>query len=218
VKKQSMFPYRRNGPKKRGKGGHNRRPRNDGGGRIPGSAAELLSALQPTTKALAQMLAGNTRQSGQLAHARHMLSQAQRLIDERQVERLPPAVREEFLEQLARLKLTLADADELGVSTEAGRSETRATPSLAPDRLREVALRLARSEPAPAPPPPRPPAEGLADLVEEPEPATAREEIPAGRGERIRLKTTQPDEALEAGRKPQRERLRLKPVSEGSAS
>src|SRR3954470_5770228 len=120
MKNQSMFPYRRNGPKKRGKGGGGAgggRRHHDGGGgrRIPGSAAELLPMLQPTTKALAQMLAGNTKSSGQLVHARNILAQAQRLVEERQVDRLPPMQREEFLEQLARLKLTLADADEAGL-------------------------------------------------------------------------------------------------------
>ena len=75
-----MFPFRRNGPKKRGKGGGGgggRRHHHDAGGanrRIPGSAAELLGMMQPTTKALAQMLAGNTKTSGQLVHARNVLA------------------------------------------------------------------------------------------------------------------------------------------------
>ena len=61
-----MFPYRRNGGKKRGKGG-NRRPGGPGGpgqnlGRgIPGSAGEVLGVLGPTTKALAQQVAKSGR-------------------------------------------------------------------------------------------------------------------------------------------------------------
>lgn len=208
-----MFPYRRNGPKKRGKGPNNRRHRDGGGGggRIPGSAADLLSALQPTTKALAQMLAGNTKQSGQLAHARNMLGQAQRLIDERQVERMPPAIREEFLEQVARLRLTLADADELDDGGDDQEVQPRTAPNVGRDQLREVALRLARSEPAPLPPLQAPVHEPLEELP----PPVEREPAPAGRGERIRLKAGQPDD-FEVARKPPRERLRLKPV--GSAS
>src|SRR4051812_4518991 len=108
MKNQAMFPFRRNGPKKRGKGDGGRRPHDGGGGggggrRVPGSAAELLPMMQPTTKALAQMLAGNTKSSGQLVHARNILAQATRMVDERHVDRLPPAAREEFFEQLARL-------------------------------------------------------------------------------------------------------------------
>src|SRR5262245_19112964 len=113
-----MFPFRRNGPKKRGKGGGgggggSRHHDNAGAGRrIPGSAAELLGMMQPSTKALAQMLAGNTRTSGQLVHARNVLAQALRMVDERMPDRLPPAAREQFFEQLALLKLTIADAEE----------------------------------------------------------------------------------------------------------
>ena len=59
--------------------------------------------LQPSTKALAQMLAGNTKSSGQLAHARNVLAQANRMVDERLADRLSPAAREQFFEQLAIL-------------------------------------------------------------------------------------------------------------------
>ena len=123
MKNQSMFPFRRNGPKKRGKGGGGgRRPQDNGGGgggrRVPGSAAELLPMLQPSTKALAQMLAGNTKSSGQLAHARSVLAQANRMVEERLADRLPPAAREQFFEQLAILKLTIADAEEAGLAEE----------------------------------------------------------------------------------------------------
>jgi len=150
MKNQVMFPFRRNGPKKRGKGGGGRRPHDGGGGgggrRVPGSAAELLPMMQPTTKALAQMLAGNTKSSGQLVHARNILAQATRMVDERHVDRLPPAAREEFFEQLARLKLTIGDAEEAGLAGPEPALETAAPAApMGADRLREVALRLATS-------------------------------------------------------------------------
>ena len=84
--------------------------------------------LQPSTKALAQMLAGNAKMSGQLAHARGVLAQANRMVDERLPDRLPPAARELFFEQLALLKLTIADAEEAGLAAEA------AEPTLRPSR------------------------------------------------------------------------------------
>ncbi|MCB1971133.1 MAG: hypothetical protein H6851_12840 [Geminicoccaceae bacterium] len=139
-------------------------PRRGGGQRRPaGSAAELLSQLQPTTKALAQMLAGNTKASGQLVHARNILDQAQRMIDERQIDRMQPAMREEFLEQVARLRLTVSDADDLEEEAVAADlatieavededSRPQSPPPISMDRLRELALSLA--EPAtPATPP-----------------------------------------------------------------
>ncbi|MCC2663083.1 MAG: hypothetical protein K0S35_1005, partial [Geminicoccaceae bacterium] len=86
-----------------------RKPRGPQKG-LPNSARDLLPLLQPATKALAQMLAGRTQVSGQLEQARAMLSQAERLIADRVHNRLNPAEREEFFEQLARLRLTLADA------------------------------------------------------------------------------------------------------------
>lgn len=150
-----MFPFRRGG-KKRGKpqggsGGGGGRRQSGGGRRIPGSAAELLGTLQPTTKSLAQVLAGNTRASGQVVHARNILSQAERLVDERAVDRLPPKQREEFLEQLARLKLTLADADvEADVEAAAAEAEPAPVqPAMSMDRLRELALSLATGSAAP---------------------------------------------------------------------
>ena len=57
------------------------------------------------------MLAGRTGAFGQLNHARNLLAHAERLINDRVHNRLIPAEREEFFEQLARLRLTLADAD-----------------------------------------------------------------------------------------------------------
>ena len=149
-----MFPYRR-GNKKRGKGGPGagngmpqRRQRDGNGGgqgrRVPNSAHELLPLLQPTTKALAQVLAGNTRASGQVVHARTVLGQAERFIDERSVERLIPSQREEFLEQVARLKLTLADADAAEIEEEAQEQDVKpAMPSVSSERLRALALSLA---------------------------------------------------------------------------
>lgn len=180
-----MYPYRRNGPKKRGKGGHGRPNRGDGGRRVPGSAGELLSQLQPTTKALAQMLAGNTKTSGQLVHARNVLAQAQRHIDERSIDRLPPAHREEFLEQLARLKLTLADADELIVDD--GDEVARPASRIEPDRLRDVARRLAESE-APPPPPVAAPAPFFPDDHEVAPAPTRRQAVANGNTDRGRLR------------------------------
>jgi hypothetical protein len=139
-----MYPYRRG--KKRPKGGppgrrgHDRGPRRIGGG----AAYDLLNIMPSTTKALAQMLAGHTRASGQLVHARNILAQAERAIEERQIDRLMPADREDFFEQLARLKLTLADADVLGEAEEAQPVvEAPPKPAMAPERLRELALSLA---------------------------------------------------------------------------
>lgn len=175
-----MFPYRR-GNKKRGKGGSGsggggippRRHRDGGnagqGRRIPNSAHELLPLLQPTTKALAQVLAGNTKASGQLVHARNILVQAQRFIDERSVERLIPAQREEFFEQVARLKLTLADADAAQVEEEA--IEQAPKPPQAPpvslEKLRALALSLATPVEA------APPLHGAAEEEAEDEPQPA---------------------------------------------
>lgn len=141
-----MFPYRRGG-KKRPKGGPPGRRGNDRGQRrMGGTAYELLNLMPSTTKALAQMLAGNTRASGQLAHARGVLAQAERAIEERHVERMFPADREEFLELLARLKLTLADADAMHEAAEAGPEPeviAKPRPTVPPERLRELALSLA---------------------------------------------------------------------------
>ena len=148
-----MFPYRRGGGKKRGKpnGGGRRQGGPSGGRRIPNSAQELLGVLQPTTKSLAQVLAGNTRASGQLVHARNVLGQAERLIDDRAVDRLSPMQREDFFEQVARLKLTLADADR---EAEAD-AETEVAAPAAPvsmDRLRALAFSIATGGPAPGEP------------------------------------------------------------------
>ncbi len=143
MKPKPMFPYRR--PKKRPKGG-SRRQRDGNGRRVPQSAAELLPLLQPATKSLAQMLAGNVKASGQAVHARNVLAQAERLVAERAVDRLPPAAREEFFEQLARLKLTVADAEAMLEEQEAVAEPTAPAAQqneISAERLREVALSLA---------------------------------------------------------------------------
>jgi hypothetical protein len=215
-----MFPFRRGGGKKRGKGGPGQRhphPHVRDGRRVPGSAGDLLPMLQPTTKALAQMLAGHTKSSGQLVHARNILAQAQRLVDERQVDRLPPMQREEFLEQLARLKLTLADADEAGLEA-APAAEQRPAATVAPDTLRDVARRLAlASETAAAPPESVPP--GLVDQDEPPtdEPAAA-EEPPgtAAKADRLRLRLSNDPDGPAPVRA--RDRLRLRPLKPAAGS
>jgi hypothetical protein len=104
--------------------------------------------LQPATKALAQMLAGRSGASGQLNHARNLLAHAERLITDRVHNRLIPAEREEFFEQLARLRLTLADADaEAEVQAAEEQVEKRPPPPpVAQERLKEMALALSRPE------------------------------------------------------------------------
>jgi hypothetical protein len=141
-----MFPYRRHGSKKRSKGParKSRGPQRP----LPNSARDLLPMLQPATKALAQMLAGRAGASGQLNHARNLLAHAERLINDRVHNRLIPAEREEFFEQLARLRLTLADADaEAEVQAAEEQVEKRPPPPpVAQERLKEMALALSRPE------------------------------------------------------------------------
>jgi hypothetical protein len=237
MKNQSMFPYRRNGGKKRGKGGPGRRPHEgdaggNGGRRIPGSAAELLPLLQPATKALAQMLAGNTRSSGQLAHARNMLAQANRVIDERHADRLPPAAREEFFEQLARLKLTIADAEEAGLEPEPQADvQVKPVEVMGADRLREVALRLAAASAEPTQQVYLPPARfeddhDLAAEAETGEPHSVEVgEADEATGSRLRRSVANPAEPAplrpqDAGTAtgPRRERLRLKPLRQAGGA
>jgi hypothetical protein len=146
MQNRSIFPYRRHGPKKRVKHGPNRQPRGPQKG-LPNSARDLLPMLQPATKALAQVLAGRAGVSGQLGHARTMLAQAERMIAERAHNRLTPSEREEFIEQLARLKLTLADADAEAEVQAVEQHEPR--PQAAPvaqERLKEMALALSVRE------------------------------------------------------------------------
>lgn len=124
-----------------------RKPRGPQKG-LPNSARDLLPMLQPATKALAQMLAGRTAVSGQLEQARAVLDQAERLISDRVHNRLNPAEREEFFEQLARLRLTLADAaDEAEARAVEEQAPPRpAAPPVAQERLMEMALALATPE------------------------------------------------------------------------
>ena len=146
MQNRSMFPYRRHGAKKRSKGAarKSRGPQRP----LPNSARDLLPLLQPATKALAQMLAGRAGASGQLNHARNLLAHAERLISDRVHNRLIPAEREEFFEQLARLRLTLADADaEAEVQAAEEQVEKRPPPPRdAQERLKEMALALSRPE------------------------------------------------------------------------
>jgi hypothetical protein len=205
MKDRSMFPFRRSN-KKRGKGGrpHPGAPPGAGGRRPPSGPHQLLSQIQPVTKALAQMLAGHTRASGQLVHARNVLAQAEQLIEERQVERLPPSHREEFLEHLARLKLTIADADAAFAEEAAEAVEVEEAaeprPGISPERLRELALSIAvsTSQPAPQPSLPEPAAEAMPEPEEPAPPAVAEAAAkPAtihtgARGDRLRLKPLRP--------------------------
>ena len=145
MQNRGMFPYRRHGGKKRSKGPSHKsrgphRP-------LPNSARDLLPLLQPATKALAQMLAGRAGVSGQLNHARNLLAHAERLINDRVHNRLIPAEREEFFEQLARLRLTLADADaEAEVQAAEEQVEKEPPRPVAQERLKEMALALSRPE------------------------------------------------------------------------
>ena len=149
MQNRSMFPYRRHGPKKRSKGGGGpmRKPHGPQKG-LPNSARDLLPMLQPATKALAQMLAGRTQMSGQLEQARAVLAQAERLIADRVHNRLNPAEREEFFEQIARLRLTLADADSEAEfrAAEQQAPARPAPPPIAQERLKEMAMALATPE------------------------------------------------------------------------
>ena len=145
MQNRNMFLYRRQGPKKRPKSGTPRKGRNPQKG-LPNSARDLLPIIQPATKALAQMLAGRSAASGQLGHARAVLAQTERLVAERAHNRLNPVEREEFFEQIARLKLTLSDADS---EAEFQAAEEQA-PSPAPvpvdrERLKAMALSLTSS-------------------------------------------------------------------------
>ena len=200
-----MFPYRRGG-KKRQKGGppgrHGGHQDRGGQRRMGGGAYDVLNLMPSTTKALAQMLAGNTRASGQLAHARNILAQAERMIDERQIDRLMPIDRESFLEQLARLKLTLAAADEAQLEEAEPEVEVKPRPTMDPERLRELALLLAgelaagAQRKADVPPPDEPTAGAVPD---DPMP---RPDNP--------LVTAEPSEEQRAGSAHQKPRLRLK--------
>jgi len=140
MQNRNMFLYRRQGPKKRPKSGTPRKGRNPQKG-LPNSARDLLPIIQPATKALAQMLAGRTAASGQLGHARAVLAQTEKLVSERAHNRLNPAEREEFFEQVARLKLTLSDA-ESEAEFQAAEEQQPAQPSIPVDRERLKAMAM----------------------------------------------------------------------------
>ena len=163
--------------------------------------------MQSSTKALAQMLAGNTRMSGQLVHARGVLAQANRMVDERLPDRLPPAAREQFFQQLAFLKLTITDAEEAAMAAEAP-AESAAKPAVPMDaeRLRDIARRLATADPAPPAPVAPAPDEELDDL---PGPGNVTSGYALSPARQAAEEQTAGDVT---GTGPRRERLRLKPV------
>lgn len=201
-----IFPYRRN--RKRPRPGKPGRQRPGGGRRVPQTPAELLPLIQPATKALAQMLAGHSKSSGQLVHARNILEQAERLAQDRLLDRLPPARREEFREQLARLKLTVADAEAMLAEEKEVEEAEAAEPApqeVSPERLRALALSLAASTSTPqaeappeapaAPGEPEAPEAVPAPAVNGDRPAVEESAAPARTGrarERLRLKITRP--------------------------
>jgi hypothetical protein len=124
------------------------------------------------------------------------------MIDERQIDRLMPIDRESFLEQLARLKLTLAAADEAQIEEPQAEVEVKPRPSMDPERLRELALSLAGELAAGA--------QRKADLPGPEEPAAAdTAEIPLPRPDNP-LVTAEPSEEQRSGSAHQKPRLRLK--------
>ncbi|WGF88357.1 hypothetical protein [Marinivivus vitaminiproducens] len=187
MQKRTIFPYRRQGPKKRPRhAGRNK----GGGGRQPNTARDLLSLMPSATKALAHMLGGKTKSSGQLKQAQAVREHAERFVAENAVERLSPSDREEFNEQYARLKLILQDA-ELEAAEEAQAAETEAAAPVAPPldqaRLREIALALAGVGTSPRPGP-QAPAPVEDEPVEEPEIKPSR--VAALRASGVKLATS----------------------------
>lgn len=145
MQNRNMFLYRRQGPnKKRTKSGPPRKNKGSQKG-LPNSARDLLPLIQPATKALAQMLAGHTAASGQLGHARAVLAQTEKLVSDRAHNRLNPAEREEFFEQVARLRLTLADAESEAEVQTAEQEPTTVSMPVNRERLKEMALALTSS-------------------------------------------------------------------------
>lgn len=209
-----MYPYRRQNQRKRSR---NAPRRNKGGARrLPGTARELLPLIQPATKALAQVLAGNTKASGQFVHARNMVERADQMVAEKQLDRMSVRDREEFLEQLALLKLTVNDAeDELGpldvepedegddaqegeeageeaeepqpVDEEAERAAAEAERARAEEEAREQRERLKRVALALMSPSPETPIEAMPDLSPFEPPA---EDLPAPKRKRSESTTS----------------------------
>lgn len=213
-----MFPYRRGANRKRGK----QRRRREGGRRLPNNPQELLTLLQPATKALAQVLAGQAKPSGQIVHARNVLAQAERLVAEGAVDRLPPARREEFHEQLARLKLTVTDYESqygaegaAAAAEEAYADDGEAAVEAAPrrevpaEKLRALALALAASTRAAEPPAP-----AAAEAAGAEGPAGGETGGPAAE-EAMEPAADAAAEAPTAGGRP---RLRLRPRGESDAA
>lgn len=153
--RSSAFPFRRSGGKKRPKSNKGRGNGNNYRS-LPGNLGDLMSVMPSATKAVAQLISGNTRPSGQVAHARSVLAKAQKAIDDRLTERLQPAIKDDFLEQVALLRLTLADAssmeeDELETKGGGG-GDTEARPAeISMDKLRALALSIAGNAQSPAP-------------------------------------------------------------------
>lgn len=114
-----------------------------------------MSVIPSATKAVAQFISGNTRPSGQVAHARGVLGRAQKAIDDRLTERLAPGIKDDFLEQVALLRLTLADAATLDEDEAEGgfdeRPQAEAPPEISMDRLRALALSIAGNAQTQAP-------------------------------------------------------------------
>ena len=166
--------------------------------------------MQPSTKALAQMLAGNTKTSGQLVHARNVLAQANRMVDERMPDRLSPAAREQFFEQLALLELTIADAEDgdRAAEEEPEPAPRPATVSTGPAARGGAAYRQRRAD-----------SEGPRPRIRwsriEPEPEMADAQLSSGYSRRPQTDDragTEPALSEARGTGPRRERLRLKPV------
>ncbi|MGI9435884.1 MAG: hypothetical protein ACR2Q4_13835 [Geminicoccaceae bacterium] len=95
------------------------------------------------------MLAGRSAASGQLGHARAVLAQTERLLADRAHNRLNPVEREEFFEQVARLRLTISDA-ESEAEVQAAEHEAAAPPPVPVNRERLKELALALTGPAEA--------------------------------------------------------------------
>jgi hypothetical protein len=152
MQNRNMFLYRRQGPKKRSKPNPSRKNRSAQKG-LPNSARDLLPLIQPTTKALAQMLAGRVAASGQLGHARAVLAQTERLMADRAHNRLNPQEREEFFEQVARLRLTISDAESEAEVQAAEHEAVKPAPvPVNRERLKELALALTTPAEVASPP------------------------------------------------------------------
>ena len=100
--------------------------------------------LQPATKALAQTPAGRAGFLDSQIHARNLLAHAERLINDRVHNRLIPVEREEFFEQLARLRLTWPTPTPKPRCRYEEQVEKEPPRPVAQERLKEMALALSR--------------------------------------------------------------------------